>query len=57
MIVDTDAVEACVFAAGSECRDVGQGPADRNSDGDAELGQSIISFNPPLMLHFHDDEG
>jgi hypothetical protein len=23
MIVDTDAVEACVFAAGSECRDVG----------------------------------
>ena len=32
MVVDADAVEAGVLAAGDERREVGQGPADRNPE-------------------------
>jgi len=36
MIVDADTVEACVFAAGNEDCEVGQGPSDRNSKSDTD---------------------
>ena len=57
MVVDADAVEARVLAAGDERRDVGQGPADRNPEGDAEPGHLTKPPHQRIMLHVDDDVG
>jgi hypothetical protein len=46
MVVDADSVEARVFTPRDECRDVGQRPADRNSESDAEPGHPTHSSIP-----------
>ena len=46
MIVNAYAVEASVLAAGDECSNLGQRPAGRNAQRDAEPGQS----KPPIRL-------
>jgi hypothetical protein len=40
MVVDADAIEARVLAAGNERGQLGQGPPHRHAEVDAEAGQS-----------------
>ena len=46
-----DATASPLPRGDDERRDVGQGPAGRNSDGDAKPAHGTNSFSPPLMLH------
>ena len=48
VIVDADAIEACVLATGDERGDVWQGPADRDSKSDANPSHSTCFFNSAL---------
>jgi hypothetical protein len=49
MVVDADAVEASVLAAGDKRRDVGQRTADRYPESDAEPGH----LTNPLYSAYH----
>src|SRR5216684_2611709 len=46
MVVDADAVEAGVLAAGDERGQLGQGPAHRDAEVDAQAGQRYFRRNP-----------
>jgi hypothetical protein len=57
MVVDTNSIEAGVLATGDERRDVGQRPANRNSQSDAEPAHLKCSFIRRSMLHSSDGGG
>src|SRR5271165_2998579 len=57
MVVDPNPVEAGVFTARDERRDVRQRQADRNPEGDTEPGHGGNSFWAFIMLHPRDDQG
>jgi hypothetical protein len=57
MVVDADAVEASVLAAGDEGRDIGQGPANRNPDRHAEPGHWARTCIPSRMLQLNGCDG
>src|SRR5215470_17174571 len=48
MVMDADAIETGVLAADDECCEVGQGPANRNPESDANTGHSPSLFNSKL---------
>jgi hypothetical protein len=56
MVVDADTVEARILATRGEGGDLGQRPADRNADRDAEPGH-VGASSMRAMLHAGRDDG
>jgi hypothetical protein len=48
MIMDADTVEACLLATGDKSGELGQGPANRDPESDADRGHltSFLRFEP-----------